>query len=160
MTAAEPLPAGIQAPDFASQDQDGRPTSLKSLRGKPVVLYFYPEDDTPGCTVEACGFRDNLGALQGHGAEILGVSTDDVESHRRFAEKFHLNFRLVADPKKEISRAYGVLGPDGYARRVTYLIDGHGIIRQVFPRVRPQEHPVEILKALAGLEGGEPRKVL
>lgn len=160
MTAAEPLPAGIQAPDFASQDQYGRPTSLKSLRGKPVVLYFYPEDDTPGCTVEACGFRDNLGALQGQGAEILGVSTDDVESHRRFAEKFHLNFRLVADPKKEISRAYGVLGPDGYARRVTYLIDRQGIIRQVFPRVRPQEHPAEILKALAGPEGGAPRKAL
>ncbi len=145
---SELLREGTEAPDFISPDQDGHSTTLKALAGQPIVLYFYPEDDTPGCTVEACGFRDNLELIKARGAVVLGVSIDSVMSHRRFADKYHLNFSLVADPTKAISNAYGVLDADGYARRVTYLIDSHGIIHQVFPRVRPQDHPGEILRAL------------
>lgn len=113
------------------------------------MLYFYPEDDTPGCTVESCGFRDIYQKIKDTGAEILGVSVDDVESHKRFTEKFNLPFPLVADLDKKITRAYGVLSEKApKARRVTFLIYENGIIEKIFDPVKATEHPGEILAAL------------
>lgn len=116
-----------------------------------MVLYFYPKDDTPGCTAEACAFRDDLEEFKGRNVAILGVSVDDVESHKRFQEKYGLNFTLVADPTKEITRRYGALSLFGVARRVTYIIDDKGTIRHVYERVAPREHSREILQTLAAL---------
>lgn len=136
---------GQKAPDFSMQDQDGNTHSLATHKGKYVVLYFYPKDDTPGCTKEACGFRDDIGDIEAKGAVVLGVSTDDVESHKLFAEKFHLNFPLLADTDKSVSTHYGVLGESGYAKRVTFLIDGTGTIVKVYPAVSPVGHSQELL---------------
>lgn len=136
---------GQKAPDFSMQDQDGNTHSLATHAGKYIVLYFYPKDDTPGCTKEACGFRDDIGDIGAQGAVVLGVSTDDVESHKQFAEKYHLNFPLLADTDKSASTQYGVLGNGGYAKRVTFLIDGQGSIVKVYPEVSPVGHSQEIL---------------
>lgn len=135
------LEAGSTAPDFGGVDPEGNPFRLSSLRGKWVVLYFYPKDETTGCTMEACEFRDNLGALQALGAEVVGVSVQDAESHRAFAEHRRLNFRLVADPDKAITRSYGALGFLGVAKRVTFLIDPEGRIRDVHrSEIDPKGH--------------------
>lgn len=145
------LPVGSPAPDFSSVNQDGRPVALGDFRGRTVVLYFYPKDDTPGCTAEACAFRDDLEEFRGRNVAILGVSVDDAASHKRFQQKYGLNFTLVADPDKEITRRYGALGLLGVARRVTYIIDGKGIIRHVYERVRPRDHSREVLETLKAL---------
>jgi peroxiredoxin Q/BCP len=145
------LPIGTPAPDFTSVDQNGNPIALKDYRGRTVVLYFYPRDDTPGCTAEACAFRDDLEEFKGRNVAILGVSVDDAESHKRFQEKYGLNFTLVADPKKEITREYGALNLFGVARRVTYIIDGRGNIRHVYEKVQPRDHSREILQTLTAL---------
>ncbi|HYS71486.1 MAG TPA: peroxiredoxin [Thermoplasmata archaeon] len=135
------LPVGEMAPDFESVDQDGKPFRLSSIRGRWTILYFYPKDETVGCTAEACTFRDNMEAFEGLGAEVVGVSVQDRESHRKFAEHHRLNFRLVADPEKSITRAYGALGLLGVARRVTYLIDPDGRIRDAHrSEVDPKGH--------------------
>lgn len=144
------LKPGDSAPDILAPSQDGRNFSLKELQGKKnVVLYFYPKDDTPGCTKEACGFRDlhdNIARLE---AEIVGVSLDGVESHRKFSRKFQLPFTLVSDEDKKIAKSYGVLGLGGFtARRVTFIIDKQGIIRHVFPKVDASAHPSEVLALL------------
>lgn len=109
------LKVGDEAPDSTLPDQEGRMVNLRGFRGSPVVLYFYPKDDTPGCTKEACGFRDVFSEIRAKGGVVLGVSLDGVESHKKFAEKYHLPFTLLSDRKKEVSRAYGVLavGEDG-----------------------------------------------
>jgi len=129
------------APDFESVDEYGKPFRLADLRGRWVVLFFYPKDETAGCTAEACAFRDELGALRDLGAEVVGVSVQDAPSHRRFAERHSLPFRLVADSEKRIARAYEALGLLGLARRVTYLIDPGGVVRDAYrSELAPTSH--------------------
>jgi peroxiredoxin Q/BCP len=140
--------AGRLAPDFETVDQDGNRHRLSQYRGRPVVLYFYPADDTPGCTREACDFRDRMAVFRGEGAVVLGVSAEGRESHKAFHSKFHLNFPLLVDEDARITRAYGALDPEGFARRVTFLIDGRGVIRRVWPQVRVVGHEAEVAAAL------------
>ena len=128
-----PIAVGDQAPQFSLKDQNGVERRLADLNGKPLVLFFYPKDDTPGCTIEACGFRDQYTALQKLGAEVWGVSGDGASSHRRFAGKFQLPYPLLVDERSELRNAFGV------ARtlfvlpgRVTYVIDGNGVVQLVF----------------------------
>lgn len=147
---AELLNVGESAPDFASVDQDGNDVKLSDFRGKPVVLYFYPRDDTPGCTAEACNFRDNYEEYEKAGVKVLGVSVDTQKSHKKFVDKYGLNFTLVADNSKEIAQKYGVLGTNS-AKRVTYLIDREGKIMHVYPKVSPKEHAVEVMGKLKEL---------
>jgi peroxiredoxin Q/BCP len=146
------LPIGAPAPDFEAQDQHGKSIRLSDFRGKKVVLYFYPKDDTPGCTKEACNLRDNYAALQAAGYTVLGVSADDVASHRRFADKYDLPFSLLADPEKKIIRAYGAWGKKRMygkeyegIQRITYVIDEKGLIAQVIEKVKTDDHAAQIL---------------
>lgn len=152
------LQPGDPAPDFAAPDQSGATISLAALKGKVVVLYFYPKDDTPGCTREACAFRDEFATFQRHGAVVLGVSTDPAKAHKKFAEKFNLPFPLLADEKKEIVNAYGVWGQKTFmgrkymgTNRVTFLIGPDGRIRNIWPKVKPEEHAAEVLAAISQL---------
>jgi peroxiredoxin Q/BCP len=150
-----PIPAGIPAPDFELLDDTNTLRKLSDFRGRNVVLYFYPADDTPGCTKEACNFRDDYSAYQRAGIAILGVSPDSVKSHVKFKEKYDLPFPLLADPGHKICELYGVWGPkklmgreyDGVLR-TTFLIDQNGRIIKVFEKVRPAEHSEEVLAAL------------
>ncbi|TBH20030.1 thioredoxin-dependent thiol peroxidase [Thermus thermamylovorans] len=151
---------GTAAPDFALPDQEGRTHRLSDYRGRWVVLYFYPKDDTPGCTKEACGFRDRMGDLVALGAVVLGVSADDVESHRRFAEKYGLNFPLLSDPGRQAILAYGAWGKKNlYGKeyegvlRQTFLIDPEGRIAKVWRKVSPEGHAEEVAEALRALKG-------
>ena len=142
---------GMTAPDFTAPITTGKTIRLKDYRGKKVVLYFYPRDDTPGCTVESCGLRDEYQKIRELGAEVLGVSVDSIGSHQKFTEKYHLPFQLVADTDQNITRTYGVLNDKSTtARRVTFLIDEQGMIIKIFQTVKPAEHPQEILDALKG----------
>ena len=144
------LRPGLPAPSFSAPDANGEIVRFTDYRGKKVVLYFYPKDDTPGCTVESCGLRDNYDKIRELGAEVLGVSVDDTVSHRKFTDKYNLPFRLVADVDKKISRAYGVLNEErGMDRRVTFLIDGQGRIERIFDPVKADQHPAEVVAALA-----------
>jgi peroxiredoxin Q/BCP len=150
-----PIPAGIPAPDFELLDDTNTPRSLSDFRGQNVILYFYPADDTPGCTKEACNFRDDYSAYEQAGVVILGVSPDTVKSHVKFKKKFHLPFPLLADEGHKVCDLYGVWGPkklmgreyDGVLR-TTFLIDEAGNIVRVFEKVRPAEHSTEVLSAL------------
>jgi peroxiredoxin Q/BCP len=149
------LQEGDPAPDFTAATQDGTEVSLSDFRGRPVVLYFYPRDNTPGCTTEACGFRDHWAELEAAGAVVLGVSTDSVRRHANFARKYELPFRLVADPEHEVVRAYGVEGEKRFmgrtsvgTYRVTFLIGPDGRIRRIWPKVKVKEHAAEVLAAL------------
>jgi len=154
LAAATPAPEpGSPAPAFRAQDQDGIWRSLSDYRGKQaVVLYFYPKDDTPGCTKEACSLRDGMGALLGAGAAVLGVSADDVTSHKAFAEKYHLPFPLLADPGRTLIDAYGVRMPVvGLARRITFIIDKEGIVRDVLKDVDTAGHDRQVLDRLAAI---------
>ena len=146
---------GDKAPDFTLPADDGRKMSLKDFRGKKVVLYFYPKDDTPGCTAEACSFRDNLGRVTSKGAVVLGVSRDDTVSHGKFRDKYHLNFPLLADDAGKVTEAYGVWKKKSlYGRtfmgieRTTFVIDEQGKVARVWPRVKVQGHTDEVLAAL------------
>lgn len=141
------LKEGMQAPDFTSVDQMGRQVSLSQYKGHPVVVYFYPKDDTPGCTTEACNFRDNNTEFEKKGIKVLGVSVDSTQSHKKFQEKYGLNFTLVADNSKEISEKYGVLG-GSTARRVTFIIGKDGKIAHVYPKVTPKDHATEVLSKM------------
>ncbi|MBC8045005.1 MAG: thioredoxin-dependent thiol peroxidase [Rhizobacter sp.] len=150
------LKAGDRAPAFQTTDQDGLPVTLNDFKGMRVVLYFYPKDDTPGCTKEACAFRDNFKAFKDAGIEILGVSIDTEAKHKKFAEKYDLPFRLLADTDKKIVEAYGVWGKKKFmgreymgTNRITYVIDEQGNIEHVFPRVKPDAHAMEILDLFA-----------
>lgn len=147
---AELLKVGQTAPDFSSVDQDGSEVKLSDFIGKPVVVYFYPKDNTPGCTTEACNFRDNYSEYEKAGVKVLGISVDSQKSHKNFVDKYQLNFTLVADDTKEIAEKYGVLGARS-ASRVTYLIDGSGKVVHVYPKVTPKEHAVEVLGKLREL---------
>jgi thioredoxin-dependent peroxiredoxin len=149
------LHEGESAPDFTVLTDDGRTVSLGDFRGKKVVLYFYPKDDTPGCTVEACAFRDGIAQIKAKGAEVLGVSVDDTSSHQKFKEKFQLNFPLLADTEKKMVQDYGVWKEKNmYGRtymgieRTTFLIDENGTIRKIFPKVDVNAHYQEVLQAL------------
>ena len=149
------LTEGGKAPGFKAKDQNGNPVSLKDFRGKKVVLYFYPEDDTPTCTVEACNLRDNYNLLEKKGLVILGVSPDDEKKHKKFELKYKLPFTLIADPEKKIVEKYGVWGEKNlYGRkymglhRTTFLIDEKGIIQKIFRKPKSKIHREEILKAL------------
>jgi len=152
------LKEGDQAPDFAAQTQNGDMISLSVLRGKNVILYFYPKDDTPGCTKEACAFRDDFAAFRKKGAVVLGVSIDSAKSHAKFAEKYKLPFTLVVDEAKEIVQKYGVWGEKRFmgrnymgTHRVTFLIGPDSKIRKIWPLVKPAEHAREVLAALSSV---------
>ncbi len=153
------LTEGQPAPDFSLPTTEGSTVRLSDLRGKKVVLYFYPKDDTPGCTKEACSFRDHLGALQQMGVVVLGVSPDSVQSHQKFAQKYGLNFPLLADEGAQVATAYGVWKEKKqYGRtymgieRTTFLIDENGIVRKVFPKVKVDGHVEEVMEAIRSLE--------
>jgi thioredoxin-dependent peroxiredoxin len=141
---------GDAAPDFEGPTSDGRKLGLKDFLGeKNVVLYFYPKDDTPGCTKEACSFRDNLDSVRKMGAEIIGVSLDSVESHKKFASKYKLPFPLISDKEKRIAQAYGVLRDTGTStNRVTFIIDKAGKVAKIFPKVDVTKHTEEVVQAL------------
>lgn len=146
------LEAGDAAPNFEGRTQTGDSVRLSDLRGQRVVLYFYPKDDTPGCTKQACNLRDDYRALLDSGIEVIGVSADDVQSHQAFAEKYDLPFPLIADPDKKIVMSYGVWGEKNLygnksmgIKRTTFLIDEDGAIVHVFKRPRVEEHSREIM---------------
>ncbi|MGA9365653.1 MAG: peroxiredoxin [Bacteroidota bacterium] len=145
------LKEGDKAPEFALPSQDGDLIRLADFRGKTVILYFYPKDDTPGCTKEACSFRDNAMKFKGLETEILGVSTDDVESHKQFERKYGLNFTLLSDPEKKVTKLYGVKNLFGLADRVTFVIDKEGVIRKIFPHVDVSHHSEELLEYVRGI---------
>ncbi len=153
--AAVPAVGGM-APDFKLQDQNGKWHQLADYRGQWVALYFYPKDDTPGCTTQACSFRDNIFAFKNEGAVILGVSVDDVESHKAFAEKHGLPFALLADSEKSVAREYGVLkkyaGIMEIARRDTFLIDPEGRIARHYESVDPEENSKIVLQDIKALK--------
>ncbi len=135
------LAVGDEAPDFEAMDQQGKAFRLRDHRGSWIVLYFYPKDETPGCTAEACAFRDSMEELTSLGVEVVGVSTQSVDSHHAFATKHGLNFRLLADEDKRVSRLYGALGILGLDRRVTYVIDPEGRVADAYrSEVRPTSH--------------------
>ena len=151
-----PLPPGIPAPDFVLLDDTNVPRKLSDFRGRYVVLYFYPADDTPGCTKEACNFRDDYSAYEKANVQILGVSPDTVKSHVKFKQKFQLPFPLLADEGHTVCELYGVWGPKKLmgkeyegVLRTTFLIDEQGKIVKVFEKVRPAEHSTELLSALS-----------
>lgn len=153
-----PLPAGIPAPDFELLDDMNIPRKLSDFRGSNVILYFYPADDTPGCTKEACNFRDDYSAYEKAGVQILGVSPDTVKSHAKFKKKFQLPFPLLADEGHKVCDLYGVWGTKKFmgkeyegVLRTTFLIDENGKIAKVFERVRPAEHSAEVLSILGVL---------
>ena len=145
---------GSMAPNFAAKDANGETVRLKDLRGQKVVLYFYPKDDTPGCTKEACSFRDAFADLKKRDIKVLGVSKDSEASHKKFAAKYKLPFTLLADPDHSIADAYGVYGEKKFmgrtylgVKRVTFLIDEKGKVKKVFEKVKPEEHAREVLEA-------------
>jgi len=145
------LKIGDKAPDIEAIDQNGNKIKLSDFKGKKIVLYFYPKDNTPGCTKEACYFRDDLQKIKDKGAIVIGVSVDKLNSHKNFAKKYKLNFPLLVDDKKEITKKYGTLKFNMISRRVTYIIDENGKIRYVFPKVNPEGHSKEILEKLKEL---------
>ena len=153
------ISVGDKAPAFSVADDSGAQVCLRDFKGRPVVLYFYPKDDTSGCTTEACGFRDHWNAVQKAGAVVLGVSPDGVASHQKFRAKYQLPFPLLADTDHAVAEAYGVWGKKSmYGRtyfgilRTTFLIDGKGRIAGVFEKVKPKGHAEEVLAALLELE--------
>jgi peroxiredoxin Q/BCP len=160
-----PIPQiGTQAPAFKLSDQNGNDVQLSQLKGKHVVLYFYPKDNTSGCTREACDFRDEHSALQAAGAVVLGVSPDDARSHQKFATRYTLPFPLLVDTDHKVAEAYGAWGEKSlYGRkflgiiRATFLIDPQGKVARVWPKVKVDGHVQEVLQAL---QGGEPAEAV
>lgn len=154
------LEVGVKAPEFAAESDSGEVVKLSDLRGQVVVLYFYPKDDTPGCTQEACAFRDLKSRFDEAGALVYGVSRDDVRSHAKFRDKHGLNFPLLADPDGQICQAYDVLKEKNmYGRktigieRTTYVIDRDGVIAAVFPKVKVDGHAEEVLAKVREIAG-------
>lgn len=149
------LKEGDAAPAFEAMTGEGKAVTLADFAGKTVVLYFYPRDNTPGCTVEACSFRDNFAALRKRGAVVLGVSADSAESHSKFAKKFSLPFTLLSDPEKKMVNAYGVWVQKSFLgrkymgiERSTFVIGGDGRIQKIFRKVNPKRHVADLLQAL------------
>jgi peroxiredoxin Q/BCP len=154
-TTETTLKEGDKAPAFSAPTNGGGKIALADLKGKHVILYFYPKDDTPGCTKEACGFRDEFAAFEKKGAVVLGVSIDPPKAHDKFVEKFKLPFTLVSDEDKKIVQAYGVWGEKTFmgrkyigTHRVTFLIGPDGRIKRIWPKVKPEEHAAEVLAAI------------
>jgi peroxiredoxin Q/BCP len=150
------LKEGTTAPAFKTTDANGETISLKDLRGQKVVLYFYPKDDTPGCTKEACSFRDDFAKFKKRGIAVLGVSPDSEKSHKKFETKYKLPFTLLADTDHAIAESYGVWGEKKFmgrtymgVHRATFLIDEKGKIKKVFEKVKPEDHASEVLEAFA-----------
>lgn len=150
-----PIEAGIPAPEFTLLDENSKPRSLAEFQGKPVVLYFYPKDDTPGCTTEACNFRDDYDVYHKAGVTILGVSPNSPKDHTKFKAKYNLPFSLLADTEHKICEAYGVWGRKKFMGkeydgvfRTTFLIGPDGVILRVFENVKPDGHSKEVLEAL------------
>ena len=141
------LTVGTNAPAFTVKDTNGNTVSLSDFAGKTVVLYFYPKDDTPGCTKQACSFRDSMSDYQNKDVVVLGVSADDEASHQQFTQKYNLNFPLLADTDKSLIQAYDVDG-GGYAKRVTYVIDGNGKVIHVDSSVNTSSHASDVLATL------------
>lgn len=142
-----------QAPAFSLQDQDGETHSLSDYKGEKILIYFYPKDSTPGCTMEACGFRNNLNSLKSHNVNIIGISTDSIESHKKFANKYKLNFPLLADINKEVVKSYGVWVEKSMfgkkymgIQRDSFLIDEKGIVIKHYKKVKSAKHPTDVLK--------------
>jgi peroxiredoxin Q/BCP len=153
---AAKLKEGDKAPEFSAPDAAGKIIHLKDLRGKKVVLYFYPKDDTPGCTREACSFRDSFARFKKLGIEVLGVSLDSEARHKKFAAKYDLPFRLLADTNRAISESYGTYGEKKFMGRTymgnhrrTFLIDEKGKIKKIFDKVKPEGHAEEVLNAFS-----------
>jgi len=144
------LSVGTPAPAFTAKDTHGNPVSLADYAGKTVILYFYPKDDTPGCTKQACGFRDHYADYQSKNIVVLGVSADDEVSHQRFTEKYNLPFPLLADTNRSIIKAYDV-DNGSYAKRVTYIIDENGRISHVYDSVQTATHATDVLAELAAV---------
>jgi thioredoxin-dependent peroxiredoxin len=151
----QPLEVGDRAPDFSILDGDGNQITLTGLRGKTVVLYFYPRDNTPGCTKEACGFRDRYADFQANNIVILGVSTDDAKKHTKFTQKYDLPFPLLCDTDAELSTAYGVYGLKKFMgkefmgiNRTTFVIDPNGQIAKIYRKVKAEPHPADVLADL------------
>ncbi len=149
------LEVGTTVPDMTLQDDRGNQVRLADLKGKPYILYFYPKDDTPGCTKEACSFRDNYAAFRKAGVEIYGVSTDSVESHVKFRNKYNLPFPLLSDPEHKLADALGAWGETSFmgktstgTLRITYAVGPDGTIQHAYPKVKPDEHAREILRDL------------
>jgi len=149
------LKEGDQAPGFAAKDQNGKTISLSDFKGKNVILYFYPKDDTPGCTAEACSFRDNYQSMLSKGFDVIGVSTDDEKSHKKFETKFSLPFTLIADTDKHIVEAYGVWAEKNmYGKkymgtlRTTFVIDGEGIIKKIIDKVDTKNSSQQVIDLL------------
>ncbi len=147
------------APDFTLPDQNGANHSLQDYRGKWVVVYFYPKDDTPGCTKEACSFRDGREELERQGVVVLGISADSVASHKKFAEKYNLNFTLLSNPERDVIKAYNALGEKSMfgktfagILRNTYLIDPAGNVAKEYRKVQPADHAVQILRDVKALQ--------
>lgn len=156
------LKVGDKAPKFSLLDQDGKTRSLADYAGKWVLLYFYPKDDTPGCTAEACGFRDNLPKFKKGEVEVLGASIDPVKSHAKFATKFKLPFILLSDPEKTLVSDYGVWQKKKFMGREymgivrwSFLVDPKGRIAKIYDKVKPAEHPAEVLADVAALQKGK-----
>lgn len=152
------LQEGTIAPDFTLEADDGQSVRLSDFRGKTVVLYFYPKDDTPGCTTEACNFRDDYSVLLAAGAQVVGVSPDPVRSHVKFKDKYSLPFPLLSDPDHQVAEMYGAWGEKKmYGKtymgiiRSTFILDAEGKLAKVFPKVSPKNHSQEVLDALAEL---------
>lgn len=148
------LSEGNKAPEFTTTDGEGKSVRLKDFRGKKVVLYFYPKDDTPGCTKEACAFRDSHAKFRKRGIEVLGVSLDSEKSHQKFTAKYDLPFRLLADTDRAICERYGTYGEKKFmgrkymgVHRMTFLIDEKGKIKKIFSKVKPEVHADEVLEA-------------
>ena len=141
------LSEGTKAPNFSSTDDAGNSVSLSDFSGKPVVIYFYPKDDTPGCTKQACSFRDSYSEYQGKEIVVLGVSKDDETSHKAFKEKFSLPFPLIVDTDGAIAKAFDVEG-GGYAKRVTFVIDKEGSITKVYDTINTETHATDVLSDL------------
>jgi peroxiredoxin Q/BCP len=148
-----PLEIGDYAPEFEGKDQEGKVRWLSDFKGRYIVLYFYPKDGTPGCTKEACSFRDENEKFKEIGAEVIGISVDSLESHRKFAGKHGLNFPLISDLDKHISRRYGTLNFLGKSKRVTFIVDDKGVIRHIYPKVNARNHAEEVLTELGEIKG-------
>lgn len=147
---------GQKAPEFSLEDQDGTIVRLADLKGHTVVLYFYPKDDTPGCTTEACNFRDSFAEIRETGALLFGISADNTESHRKFRDKYSLPFPLLSDKDASVARSYGVWGEKKMfgkthegIQRSTFVIGPDGVVQKVFPKVKPEEHAGEVLTAVS-----------
>ena len=148
------LSSGDAAPTFALTDENGKLVSTDAMRGKKYVVYFYPKDDTPGCTKEACAFRDSFSKFKKRGIEVLGISLDSEKSHQKFTKKYDLPFRLLADTDRTVSEAYGTYGEKKFMgrtymgnHRMTFLIDEKGKIKKVYSKVKPEDHAEEVLEA-------------